>query len=314
MSDRRIAARSAHRSALGKASGTALGAALGALALLTAGVAAAPAALAAAVQVAAQAAVPQAAPLAAPLATETAAAIQPHRAIYRMSLLSARNSSKVSDVRGRMMFEWADACDGWTTEQRFQLRFVYSEGDEMAMNTNYTTWEAKDGLRYRFNVRKLINGEVDDDVRGEANLTPNGGTGSAQFTKPEPQEMALPLGTMFPTAHTLAILDHARRGENFFSRTVFDGADADGATEVSTVIGQAGAAKESGKDALLRDAKAWPVRMAFFPTHSDSAQPEYEMSLRLLQNGIAESMQIDYGDFTINAVLDKIEALPKSGC
>lgn len=256
----------------------------------------------------------QAAPVAAPQVGAVAAGIQPHRAIYKMSLLSARNSSKVSDVRGRMMFEWADACDGWTTEQRFQLRFVYSEGDEMAMNTNYTTWEAKDGRRYRFNVRKLINGEVDDDVRGEANLGANDGAGTAQFTKPEPQEMPLPAAAMFPTAHTLAILEHALKGENFFSRTVFDGADAEGPTEVSTVIGQAGAAKDGGKSALLRDAKAWPVRMAFFPTHSDSAQPEYEMSLRLLQNGIAESMQIDYGDFTVNAILDTIEALPKSGC
>ncbi len=284
----------------GKLLGAATGVALGAAVTLVGGGAVAPARAATL-------------PSALPSSSEVAAAIQPHRAIYTMSLLSARNSSKVSDVRGRMMFEWADACDGWTTEQRFQLRFVYSEGDEMAMNTNYTTWEAKDGLRYRFNVRKLINGEVDDDVRGEANLIPNGG-GTAHFTKPEPQEIALPAGAMFPTAHTLAILDHARRGENFFSRTIFDGADAEGATEVSTVIGQPGPAKDAAKDALLRDAKTWPVRMAFFPTHSDSAQPEYEMSLRLLQNGIAESMQIDYGDFTVNAILEKIEALPRSGC
>ncbi|MBP2226947.1 hypothetical protein J2847_000214 [Azospirillum agricola] len=302
MSDRHTATPSARHTTMGMTVGAAFSVTLGALALLASLPAAA-----------------QAAPVAAPqpgaaAVSAVAADIQPHRAIYRMSLLSARNSSKVSDVRGRMMFEWADACDGWTTEQRFQLRFAYSEGDEMAMNTNYTTWEAKDGRRYRFNVRKLINGEVDDDVRGEANLGAGEGAGSAQFTKPEPQEMPLPAATMFPTAHTLAILDHALRGEHFFSRTVFDGADAEGATEVSTVIGQAGAPKESGKNALLRDIKAWPVRMAFFPTHSDSAQPEYEMSLRLLQNGIAESMQIDYGDFTVNAILDTIEALPKSGC
>ncbi|CBS87098.1 cell envelope integrity EipB family protein [Azospirillum lipoferum] len=254
--------------------------------------------------------------LAQPAATSMAAVaakIQPHRAIYAMSLGSARNGSKVSDVRGRMMFEWADACDGWTTEQRFQLRFVYSEGDDMAMNTNYTTWEAKNGLRYRFNVRKLVNGELDEEVRGEANLQADG-AGSAQFTKPEPQEMELPAGTMFPTAHTLAILDHAERNEPFFTRTIFDGSDAEGPTEVSTVAGKPGAPKEAGKDPLLKVGKSWPVRMAFFPLQSDSAQPEYEMSLRLLENGIAESMQIDYGDFTVNAVLEKIEALPKSGC
>ncbi|CAO3429384.1 cell envelope integrity EipB family protein [Azospirillum argentinense] len=246
-------------------------------------------------------------------AAGAAANILPHRAVYKMSLLSARNSSKVSDVRGRMLFEWADACDGWTTEQRFQLRFVYAEGDEMAMTTNYTTWEAKDGQRYRFNVRKLINGEEDEEVRGDARLAKDG-TGTAAFSKPEPQDMELPPNTMFPTAHTLAVLDHAGAGETFFNRVVFDGADSEGATEVSTVIGAAIQAKEDGADPLLKGKKAWPVRMAFFPLKSDSAQPEYEMSLRLLQNGVAESMQIDYGDFTVNAILEKVEALPKSGC
>ncbi len=246
-------------------------------------------------------------------AAGAAANILPHRAVYKMSLLSARNSSKVSDVRGRMLFEWADACDGWTTEQRFQLRFVYAEGDEMAMTTNYTTWEAKDGQRYRFNVRKLINGEEDEEVRGDARLAKDG-SGTAAFSKPEPQDMELPPNTMFPTAHTLAVLDHAGAGETFFNRVVFDGADSEGATEVSTVIGAAAPIKEEGADPLLKGKKAWPVRMAFFPLKSDSAQPEYEMSLRLLQNGVAESMQIDYGDFTVNAILEKVEALPKSGC
>lgn len=240
--------------------------------------------------------------------------VQPHRAIYKMSLSSARNSSKVSDVRGRMMFEWADACDGWTTEQRFQLRFVYSEGEEMNMNTNYTTWEAKNGLRYRFNVRKQVNGETDEDIRGEATLAKAGAAGNAHFTKPEAQDMALPAGSMFPTSHTLGILQRAKAGEHIFNSVVFDGADAEGTTEVNTFIGQLTGSQVDIGDGLLKDKKGWPVRMAFFPLNSDAAQPEYEMSLRLLQNGIAESMQIDYGDFTIKAILETLQALPKSGC
>ncbi len=255
-----------------------------------------------------------AAPPARALDAGVIADIQPHRAIYKMSLSSARNSSKVSGVTGRMMFEWADACDGWTTEQRFQLRFVYSEGEAMNMNTNYTTWEAKNGLRYRFNVLKKVNGETDEDIRGEATLDKAGAAGKARFSKPEEQEMALPIGSMFPTSHTLGILQHAKAGDRFFNATVFDGADAEGSTEVNAFIGPAGNADGAQGGDLTKGKKGWPVRMAFFPLHSDSAQPEYEMSLRLLQNGIAESMQIDYGDFTIKAILETLQALPKSGC
>ena len=255
-----------------------------------------------------------AAPPARALDAGVIADIQPHRAIYKMSLSSARNSSKVSAVSGRMMFEWADACDGWTTEQRFQLRFVYSEGEAMNMNTNYTTWEAKNGLRYRFNVLKKVNGETDEDIRGEATLAKDGAAGTARFTKPDAQEMALPSGSMFPTSHTLGILQHAKAGDRFFNATVFDGADAEGSTEVNAFIGAPVSAETELGDGLVKGKKGWPVRMAFFPLHSDAAQPEYEMSLRLLQNGIAESMQIDYGDFTIKAILETLQALPKSGC
>ncbi|HSK40230.1 MAG TPA: DUF1849 family protein, partial [Arenibaculum sp.] len=63
-------------------------------------------------------------------ATADARAIEiaPHRAIYELGLASARSGAMVADVQGRMLFEWSDACDGWTIEQRFHLNFVYPEG------------------------------------------------------------------------------------------------------------------------------------------------------------------------------------------
>src|SRR3954452_6495125 len=139
--------------------------------------------------------VPSAVP--APAAIE----IAPHRAIYKMSLSTARSGSTVSDVRDQMMFEWSDACDGWTIEQRFQLRFLYTEGEQVDMSTNYATWEAKDGHSYRFNVRKLVNGEVDEELRGTAE-SHDDRPGIAHYLKPEAQEIELPGGTMFPTMHT----------------------------------------------------------------------------------------------------------------
>ncbi|WP_348771416.1 cell envelope integrity EipB family protein [Azospirillum sp. SYSU D00513] len=247
-----------------------------------------------------------------------AGGIQPHRAVYAMSLMSARNGSNVSNVSGQMSFEWDDACDGWTTEQRFQLRFAYAEGEEMNMTTHYVTWEAKDGSRYRFNVRKTMNGEGDEEVSGTAQLSKDG-TGKAAFTKPEAKQIPLPAGTMFPSAHTLAILDKAQEGENFFTRTIFDGAEDEGVTEVSAVIGKPAQPNQTTRDkagnALKLDGQtSLPVRMAFFPSDSDSAQPEYEMGLHLLRNGIAESMQIDYGDFAVKGVLESLEPLPRTGC
>ena len=256
---------------------------------------------------------------AAPVVSSVIGDFQPHRAVYAMSLESARNSAKVVDVRGRMMFEWSDSCDGWTTEQRFQLRFSYSEGDEMNMTTNYTAWEARDGRDYHFSVRKLVNGEVDEEISGRATLKADGSGGTAVFRKPEGETIELPPQTMFPTAHTLAVLEHARNDERFFVRQVFDGSEAEGSTEVSTVIGKpdtttADLPNALADNPLIKGQQAWPVRMAYFPTDPDESLPEYEMALRLMRNGIAQSMRIDYGDFVIKAVLERIEALAKPPC
>jgi len=237
----------------------------------------------------------------------------PHRAVYRMTLHSARNSSKISDVRGAMMFEQADVCDGWTTEQRFQLRFSYVEGEETDMTTNYTMWEAKNGLRYRFNVRKLVNGETDEEIRGSARVKSRGGPGEAHYLMPDASTSKLPKGALFPTAHTLALLNKAARGEKFYNRVVFDGADAEGASEVNAVIAKGRPFVTTIDSPLLRGQTMWPIRMAFFA--SDGAEtPEYEISSRLLANGVVGGMQIDYGDFIVDVELEKIETLPKTRC
>ncbi len=260
------------------------------------------------------AAPPATSPKAAPQAEQKAVEILPHRALYRMSLASARNGSKVAGVQGVMAFEWGDACDGWTTEQRFQLRFLYAEGEAVELTTNYATWESKDGLSYRFAVRKTVNGELDEEVRGSATLEALGGAGAATFELPERREQPLPAGTLFPSAHTLAVLALAAAGEPFLARTVFDGADEEGTTEVSAVVGKPAAAASDALGDSLRGQTVWPVRMAFFPIGGAASEPEYEMTLMLMRNGVAESMLIDYGDFSVKAALEKFEALPSPGC
>lgn len=254
-------------------------------------------------------------------ASALALEIAPHRAVYEMVLASLRSGASVVDVRGRMTFEWADVCDGWTIEQRFQLSFFYAGGDKVDMVTGYTTWEAKDGRSYRFNVRKLVNGAVDEELRGEAELAGTGGV--ARYVRPEAVERKLPAGTMFPTAHTIAMLQAASSGEKVFGRTVFDGSDAEGITDINAAVGLripagtgetgTGHAPVPGAGSLL-EGPAWPFRLAFFVPDEETIAPEYEMGLELQENGVARSMLIDYDDFSVFAKLNEIEALPRPKC
>ena len=89
--------------------------------------------------------------IAAPAAT--GAEIAPHRALYSMTLGSARNNSGVVDARGTMDYEWGETCDGWTIEQRYRLKMRYGETPDADIVSSFVTWESKDGLRYRFNQK-----------------------------------------------------------------------------------------------------------------------------------------------------------------
>ncbi|WP_020696289.1 EipB family protein [Reyranella massiliensis] len=242
----------------------------------------------------------------------------PHRATYDMKLSVARPNSGIVDVSGRMVLETVEACEGWEVKQRIQLRFLRSEGDEFVTDSSFTSYETKDGLALRFSVRNIQDQEIEEELRGNADLESLGGKGRANFTLPEVRSFDLPAGTLFPTTHLSLVLRHARDGDKSASYSVFDGARLDGAFLVNAVISrsprQTGAPVVRGDVALMRNQPSWSVRFAFFAANDQGAHPEYELALDLLGNGVTRSMLLDYGDFAIDARLVQLQALPRPRC
>ena len=243
------------------------------------------------------------------------AEIVPHRALYSMTLGSARSDSGVVDARGTMDYEWGETCDGWTIEQRYRLKMRYAETPDVDIVSSFVTWESKDGLRYRFNQKQLRNGELDQDIHGGAKLDAPGKGGSVEFIKPKPQTLKLEPGVLFPSAHTIVLIDKAHEGENFLSRQVFDGATDENAVQVSAAIGVKVTADPAAvKLSPLLQRPGWRVRLAFFPVDASVEKPDYELGMRLLDNGVSQDMLIDYGEYSIRAELDDIEPLGKPNC
>jgi hypothetical protein len=245
--------------------------------------------------------------------------LAPHRATYEMKLSVARPNSGIVEVNGNMVLETVDSCEGWAVKQRIKLTFLRNDGEEFETDSNFTSYESKDGLELRFSVRNVQNDEVEEELRGQADLEGIGGKGRASFTLPEARSFELPAGTLFPTNHLTLIIKHARQGDKSVSYKVFDGARLDGAFQVNAVIGRpprppGGAPAVRGDVGLLRGQAAWGVRFAFFANGDQGAPPEYELALDLLGNGIARSMLLDYGDFAVDARLMQIQALPRPKC
>lgn len=253
-------------------------------------------------------------------AQEATIKIAPHRALYKMSLARVKNGSAIHDVSGTMLFDWADACDGWAIQQHMKLHFIYAEGDEQDLSSNVVTWESKDGKKYNFTIRRTSNGQPDESFKGRASLSEMGG-GTVDYAIPKDRkEVALTAGVMFPSAHTEMILRKALAGEKMFTKLVFDGSDEAGSANISAFIGgkqdkiqETDLSQDLKKNPLL-DQPAWPVRLAFYKPEAQTTEPDYEMDLTLQANGVARSMTIDYGDFAVTGVLASVEPATQIPC
>ena len=236
----------------------------------------------------------------------------PHRALYSMSLGDTKADSGITDVQGRMAFEWREDCDGWVVEQRYAMRYFGASNSVREVDTTFTTWESKDGKRYRFFVTNRPGSGSSPKIEGFASHPGANGTGMARFTVPDETDFELPPSALFPSAHTFAMINAALAGGKFFAAPMFDGSEVEGPTSVSAVLGREQSNAEAAEP-LLRG-RHWPVRMAFFAAGSQGSEPTYEMSATMHSNGVASKLILDYGDFTVKVDLQSLEALPKTVC
>jgi hypothetical protein len=239
-----------------------------------------------------------------------------HRALYKLRTVSSSSNSPVTQVRGTMSYEWSDACEGWVVDQRYQLEFQYRDGPTLRVKNNFLSWESKDGRDYEFKARKFVDDTLDEEIEGKAHTQT--AQGLATFTAPEESEMQLTDGTLFPVAHTLALITQAHAGKRFFYKTVFDGSAVDAGSDISAVLGAPRASgidiKRVEGDRDLLKGKVIPVVLAYFDHDDATGVPRYELTVQLHDNGVAERLLLNYGDYVLDAELAKIERMPASGC
>lgn len=248
-----------------------------------------------------------------------AAEMMSHRAFYRLSLATVSSDNEISDVQGGIGYEMSDGCDGWIIEQQYALRILASSGNEWDTSDNFVSWESKDGLKYRFNVKKFRDGNQYMTVNGHAELESKGGPGIARFDEPGNDRIALPAGTVFPTEHTNILLQRAREGVRFDRQMVFDGSEDEGAGAVTTVILAQKPAPEGGNVvAPLGPLPVWPLKLAFYAPEGTAGPgeelPEFQLSMDIQDNGVATALVLDFGNFTLAGKLESLEALPDAGC
>ncbi|MGI9499521.1 MAG: EipB family protein [Geminicoccaceae bacterium] len=255
--------------------------------------------------------------LAALTASSTAfAALESHRAAYRLKLDQSHRMSGLSGVNGGLVIEWKRACDGWLSHQRLGFVAATEGGGDFSHDVRFSSWEAVDGSEMRYTVRSYQGERLLEEYMGNARIDSLESGGVASFTRPDQREVALPPGTVFPADHFNRLLAEAGSGSSFISHEVFDGWGFDALTQVTSVIGQLRPYEPSNDQELpaTPDAEAWPVSMAYYNLAGKSDLPEFEAKFMLTEEGVLQELLLDYGDFRLKATLAEFEHLDEPAC
>jgi hypothetical protein len=237
--------------------------------------------------------------------------IFPHIATYKITLDKSAGNNEIDDANGIMTIKIWDTGDGWVFEQNSTL-FIYSaSGEGEQIHTNVATWQDYAGNHYRFNSRTLRNEQEEDVIRGVAHKGAENAPGKIIYHMPNNMEIDIPNETIFPLHHLINAVRHARHGKTVISNTVFDGsAETQEAVAVTTTISQPKEVKIKVDSAMpkgLNLNKVWSMNLGVYPLNSKSVDPEYEIKQDVFDQGIINTMTLDYGNFQVVATLDKIE-------
>lgn len=237
-----------------------------------------------------------------------------HRIVYSMSLGRSSAGATVQSATGQMFYRFQEGCADWEVETRVFLRLTHGMHD--ATEDVETTWSyesAEDfgGDRFNFEVEHKHNGDVIEGLVGNAWRTVRGVTAVYDT---DHQDVHMPTTALFPTAHLVSVLDRARAGETHLSDIVFDGAGQQNPYRVNVfVVGRVQIEGDNPSEGL-EEMPVWRVRLAYFSYESPADVPDFEIEVDFREDGVAQRIIQDFGDFQLNLTPVQFEELPPKGC
>lgn len=249
-----------------------------------------------------------------------AVALMPHRAVYDLKLDKASEQSGISNISGRMVYEFnGSPCEGYTVTFRFVTEIDTADATRVT-DQQTTTFEDGEGKTFNFATKSYIDRALDRELRGAA--TRDAEAVEVKLDKPQASDVKLP-ATQFPTQHMMELVQRAEKGDTFYETTLFDGSDeADKVMTTTVVIGKPTKEKpgdvEAGPLKSLAEDTYWPVDIAYFDLVGQGGEetPDYRTSFKLHANGLTRDLIMDYGDFSMTGTLVNLDVFdqPSKPC
>ena len=236
-----------------------------------------------------------------------------HQAVYELTLNELGKNSPIEDVRGRIVLKVEQQCDGVIVNQRMVLEMVNVEGNPIISDYHQSTWEDNSGKVMRFDMSNTLNGETVEKYRGVAEHQAD--KTIVTFSEPAQENMELPKDVIFPAEHTRELLKAAAAGKNLLSAKVFDGNGEDGLSDTLAVIGKAQTLLQPGE--MLRKLSGrtyWPLQISFFDLSQQQTEPDYEIGMKMFDNGVASDLRLNYQDFSLFGKVSDLKLLTSEKC
>ena len=244
--------------------------------------------------------------------TQYSYAIQSHLAHYNITLGNINNKAKIIGINGKSIYLLEEKCLGWKINEDFAILFEFENGSNSQLVSSWSTFETFSGDAFEFELKEIVNDE-EENFSGYANLNSNGGF--ANYITDTETKVKLSDKVRFPMQHLIQLIQSAKENKKIFNSEIFIGSENGQSYRlVTAILGE----KKIEKSSLFLDSlnlnTFWPVSLAYFDPLSSSGKPEYEMHAKLHEEGIITNFEIDYGIFSINADLKKIQSIPLNSC
>lgn len=257
--------------------------------------------------------------------TEEKIVFQPHRAVYEVSLARASAASSIAHLAGRMVYELSgNSCDGYTQNLRFVTRTTNQNGDAQLSDLRSTSWENASTNALRFDVQNFHDADLAEASKGVAKRDAQSGDIRIQLKRPSVKQSTISGTTLFPIAHSKAVLKAARAGKIIFPSAFYDGSETgEKVYQTAAAIGKhlAGVElstpeTEATPHDLAHTVASWPVAMSYYDAAktNEDGRPSFEMSYRFHLNGVTSKFVIDHGDFAFNGTLIQLAFTAPAGC
>ena len=242
--------------------------------------------------------------------------IQPHRAVYDLTLKSAESRSGITSVDGKMVYEiMGSDCEGYAVVFRFLTEITGTDGTVRQTDIRSTSFEEAGGKAFQFASKTFQNQRLSRESRGVATRTDE--DLEVRLQKPAEQHFSFGRDVVFPSQHTLEVIRLAKSGEQIYSAGIYDGSDeGDTFYNTMTIIGQPRLVAVDEGDAGEQSVPHWPVVISYFDPRDGQtdSEPIYTMRFLVSEPGVSRDLTMDYIGFTIRGDLSELELLTSPPC